>query len=794
MGVLPWLAVMCCGIWSAAYSAFASWWLAAPPVAALLVLLLRHRPVWCGVAAIPFFFLTGFVLCGLALHPPKADQHILQWADGEQVIVAAEVVHAARRSGGKAYLDLLCLSLLQEGRQSPVHGRLRLFLDSAATLPLPGDRLHFRARLRQPYPFGTPGEFHYPRHLAARGIYVSAHLKSLEEAAVFAVDSNSSPRRMAGSARARTLTLIQEALGEERGALLAALLIGDKGALSDQQREVLARGGVAHLFSISGMHLGLVAFYVYHLLYFIWRRVDFLLLHIPPRRYLPLFLLPFLWAYLLLTGEALPTQRAFFMTVGAALLWLLCYRTGPLNLLWSAAFVFLSMAPLLFFEVSFQMSFAGVLGIMLLVPHWAKRGPQRSAIVRWIWLLFLTTLAATLATLPLTLLHFHLLAPAALLTNLFAVPLVSLLVLPTGLIALLLGPFWAQGAQWLLVLSGLALQLTFDLVAWFVAQPLLGGWRFFAAPVEMLAVFVLALAVLLWQRLPAVACVTMVLVGGFLLAAPASSSSGLQVVALSVGQGDATLLSFEDGSHMLIDGGGLHSESFDVGERLVAPALGFLGVRHLDAVVLTHDHPDHRKGLHFVLRHFSVSEFWAPAELAKLDPELAQILLERQIPIRYFAPGWTVIARNAAQLAVFRPQGQTLSLNDQSLVVYAADGSGGVLLTGDLESAGVQELLLHQFPGPVCLLKLPHHGSGRSRTDLLVDQLRPDLTFASAGRNNVYGLPAQSLVGYLAQESIPLLRTDTQGSLRFSRLGTEVKIDTWQHGAWRQFDGAIIAK
>lgn len=793
MGILPWLVVMCCGILAAAYSDFATWWLAAPPVAALLVLFLRRRPTLCGLAAVAFFFLTGFVFCGLALLPPKADHHILQWADGESVIVAAEVLHAARRSGGKAYLDLQGLSVLREGRQSPVHGRLRLFLDTADNLPLPGDRLHFRSRLRQPYPFGTPGEFHYPRHLAARGIYVSAHLKSLDEAAVFAVDSNASPRRMAGSARTRALTLIQEVSNEERGALLAALLIGDKGALSDQQRDVLARGGVAHLFSISGMHLGLVAFYAYHLLYFIWRRVDFLLLYFPPRRYLPLFLLPFLWGYLLLTGEALPTQRAFFMTAGAALLWTWCYRTGPLNLLWSAAFVFLSMAPLLFFEVSFQMSFAGVLGIMLLVPPWAKRGPQQPAIARWIWLLFLTTLAATLATLPLTLLHFHLLTPAALLTNLFAVPLVSLLVLPSGLIALLLGPFWIKGAQSLLSLSGYVLQQTFDLVGWFVAQPLLGGWRFFATPREMLAVFVLALAVLLWPRLSRVPAV-LVLVGGFLLAVPASSTSGLHVVALSVGQGDATLLSFEDGSHILIDGGGLHSDTFDVGERLVAPALGFLGVRHLDAVVLTHDHPDHRKGLHFVLRHFSVSEFWAPAELTQLDPELVKILVERQIPIRHFAPGWTVIARHAAQLAVFCPQGQALSLNDQSLVVYAADGSGGVLLTGDLESAGVQELLLHQFPGPVCLLKLPHHGSGRSRTELLVRQLRPDLAFASAGRHNVHGLPAQSLVDYLAQESIPLLRTDTQGSLRFSRLGTEAKIEVWKNGAWRQIDGAIIAK
>ncbi|WP_429886269.1 DNA internalization-related competence protein ComEC/Rec2 [Geoalkalibacter halelectricus] len=784
-GVLPWLLAFCAGIATAPFGLHAPWMLIAVPAATGLVYYQRRHPVRHPLAAGLFFFCTGYLLYGLAL-TPEPGEDLRVWAQEGEVLVEAEVLNVGRRDLGKGYVDLLVLSVRKDGLIHETSGRLRLFHEGGEARIFPGDHLRFRARLRQAYNFGTPGEFDYPRYLAARGIWITAYLKSIDEAALLPRAKLDTPRRIAGYWRQQVLVLIDQATPCDTAALLGALLVGEKGAISSTQREVLARGGISHLFSISGLHLGLIGFYAYHLVFFFWRRSELLLLYLPPRRYLPLFLLPVLLAYFLFTGEALPTRRAFAMAAVGAVLWLYSRRTAPLNVLWAAALIFLLFEPLLLFEASFQLSFAGVAGIMLLLPHWSKKVPQQPFLLRWFFLLGLTTLAATLATLPLTLLHFHMLAPAALLTNLLAVPLIGLVAVPLGLAAILLTPWWETGAKTLLALDGLVVQATFDLVAWLVSQPLLAGWRLYPTPREMLGVFLFAAILLLWYRLRPHLRVAVGLCACLLIVLPTSRPAQFEVVALSVGQGDATLLRFVDGRNILVDGGGLRSDTFDVGERLVAPALGYFGVRHLDAVMLTHDHPDHRKGLHFILEQFSVGEFWAPAPLDELDAEFVGILSRRQVPVKFFDLGWTFMTEGAGrELAIFRGDGRDFSLNDQSLVLYAAHGGEAVLLTGDLESLGVAELLLHPFPGPVSLLKLPHHGSGRSNTETLVTVLRPQATFASSGRNNVFGHPAAALVGYLEEVDIPLARTDIEGSLRMRSDGSAWTIQRWERGAFR---------
>lgn len=793
MGVLPWLLALGGGIVAAPYGSFSVWLTALGLGCALPVFLLRRHPRLRTAAAALFFFLGGYLLCGLALEPLAGPRDLRSWCGAGEVLVEAEVLSLGRRDGGKGYLDLRVRSVQKDLQVWQAEGRLRLFVDGPVETVLPGDGLRFRASLRAPHNFGTPGEFDYPRYLAARGIQAGAYLNRLEDAAILPGEAGLGPRYLTGIWRQRVLSLIEDAVAADTAALLAALLVGDKGGLSDAQRQVLARGGISHLFSISGLHLGLIGFYAYQLVHFFWRRSTWLLLHLPPKRYLPLFLLPVLLVYLLLTGEALPTQRAFLMAAAGAALWVCSRRTAPLNLLWSAALIFLLFEPLLLFEASFQLSFAGVLGIMLLVPRWSKSCPRRPFILRRLCLLLLTTLAATLATLPLTLLHFHLLAPAALLTNLVAVPMIGLVAVPLGLAAVVLTLFWDAGARVLLQLDGLVVQGTFDAMARLVELPLLGGRLLYLTPRALLGVFVLCLLVLAghqWcRRRRSIAAIA----GCLLLLIPSASWQGLEVIALSVGQGDATLLSLAPGRHILVDGGGLRSETFDVGTRLLAPALGHLGVKRLAAVVLTHDHPDHRKGLHQVLSHFEVEEFWAPAPLAELDTDLVRLLDERAIRVRHFAPGWTVIEREHQSLAVFQAEGRGLSLNDRSLVIHAAQGQEGVLLTADLEERGVGELLLHPLPGAVSLLKLPHHGSARSRVEHLLAAAQPSATFVSAGRHNVYRLPARRVVDGLARENIPLYRTDTQGTLRMRTQGKGWAIEHWSKGRFRRPDGAFFA-
>jgi competence protein ComEC len=121
--------------------------------------------------------------------------------------------------------------------------------------------------------------------------------------------------------------------------------------------------------------------------------------------------------------------------------------------------------------------------------------------------------------------------------------------------------------------------------------------------------------------------------------------------------------------------------------------------------------------------------------------------------------------------------------NDTSLVVYYNYGEGNsLLLTGDLEKKGVEGLLAAGLPGPVSLLKLPHHGSRFSAIDQLIDRLLPQSCLASVGYQNRYHLPAKTVVGYLQEKNVPLYRTDFLGALqaRYSKQGWQIR--HWQQG------------
>ncbi|MDY6847544.1 MAG: DNA internalization-related competence protein ComEC/Rec2 [Geoalkalibacter sp.] len=793
MGVLPWFLSYAAGLCLMPYLPLETVHLGLIGILAVVAWAMRNRPWLFPASAGIFFFVSGLLFYSLSISPPVDPSHLVHHVDEEVASLHGRILDMARYPDGRGRIDLEILSLGPEGVRQGVHGRMQLFFGESHEDEreiLPGDLVWLRTRLRHPTLFGSPGEFNYPRYLCTRNIHVTGYLKSLHE---MAVAPQAVPWYSPDFFRRLRFKLTSRIFRQDdaRSALTAALLVGDKSRLLPEQRETLARGGISHLFSISGLHLGLVAGYGYHLLLLGWRRSERLLLYFPPRRYLPLALIPLLLFYVMVTGGALPTLRAFFMAFVGVLLWLSGWRTRPLNLVWAVAFIFLLAQPLLIFDVSFQLSFAAVTAIVACVGRWSSfcRGYPRC--LRWFCLLGVTTLVASLATLPLVLAHFHLLAPAGLLTNFIAVPVIALLALPLGLVAVAFLPLWPTASQWLLSIVHFLVGMVQNMVDWMINWPLLAGWRLFFSPWQ---IWCLALAVLMlmlplrsryaWTGRIAVIGLCM---GGFLWClSPSVDARVLTVTAVSVGQGDATLLSLGNRHHILVDGGGLYSDMFDVGERLVAPALGYVGVRRLDAVVLTHDHPDHRKGLAFILENFEVDQFWTTPSTDLSASMLGTVLDRRRIPVRHFEPGWTFIDCFAPYtLSIFQPPSHLKKENDRSLVIYAGLGEAGVMLTGDLERAGVEQLLLYPFPGAVCLLKMPHHGSAGSLPAKLIDYVQPGMVFVSAGRDNVYRLPAAEVLEVLREDGIPLLRTDTQGTLRWTTDGQTQRVEIWEGTQFR---------
>ncbi|MFO7983685.1 MAG: DNA internalization-related competence protein ComEC/Rec2 [Desulfuromonadales bacterium] len=740
-------------------------------------------------AWLAFFALAGMSLYHLRIEPPLNPSHIVHFAGPETHRLEGRVLDLSRRPDDTYIADLEISRIFKEDKALAVHGRLRLHLGAGEALFRSGHTVRFRTRLRPPRLFGTPGEFDYVRYLAARDIFVTGYIDSPASVVPIIPAEERVSSFQANWQRERIGELIDTKLDDSAAPLVRALVIGDKKVFDPATRDILSRAGLSHLFSVSGLHLGTAAGFLYLLLLFLYRRSERLLLWQPPKRVLPLFLLIPLWGYVLLTGAALPTQRAFiFFAVGAILLFT-SRSVRPWRILEAAALGLLAVEPLALFEPAFQLSFAGVAGIMGVLSRKNAKA-EKGGIRRFFVGVFLTTTVATLATLPLVLWHFHLLAPAGLVANLFAVPLVAFVALPLGLTGLMLSFAWPAAAQFLFLLCGGILRGCLDLAEALTRWPVMRGWELYAAPWEALGVALVVVACLLWfavrrRRGPAVALAAG---GALLLTGAISPSLGPAVTFFSVGQGDSSLLSLSDDRHLLVDGGGLYGDRFDVGERLLLPALAKLGVHELEAVILTHDHPDHRKGLLAVLRSLDVKEFLTEEEPEHLDRDLRRVIAEAGVPIRTLPPGWHEFSGSAEaveEVRLFVPLRSFPDENDQSIVIYHRYGSQGTLLTGDIEAAGVRHFVDQAPVLGVTHMKLPHHGSRYSQSELLLDTFRPEIVTVSAGYENPYHLPAKQMIEEVERRDIPVYRTDLDGTVMIDLEPDVSHVKHWKRGLFR---------
>jgi competence protein ComEC len=737
-----------------------------------------------------FFFMcflafSGFVFYHLSMGPPGSPAHVAHLT-GKKVILEGHVNSITPRPQG-SLLDLETTASVSSKRIISRRGRIHLFIREGTPAVFPGDKVRVSTFLRRPGLYGVPGEFNYPRHLARQHVYV-----------IGSVDSALRVVRIAGARRQSLRDLIEGFRHSIRSFIienspdmapyLRALTIGDRSGLSSEEKGLLGRSGVSHLFAISGMHMGIIFVFLYSAFGFCYKRSETLLLLAPPRRLLPLLIAPALLFYLFLAGGGLPTQRAFAVLVAASLLLFWHYHVAPMHIAFGIAFLLILMDPLAFFSASYQLSFAAVFAILFFTPRWQRFVPRRPRVFRYIVVLFFVTSAATAATLPLVIFHFHVLPWSGLLLNLICVPLVSFAALPCALAGAAFSTFFPILGQAFFAMSATVLKLTLDIIR-FLTPAADSAWSgIYLSPFETSSILLFFLAFFLWKKGP----LRGLLLGGIILAAcgfllfyPRIGGKPLTLTAVNVGHGDALVLQKEDAVY-LIDGGGSYNDNFDVGARLFAPALGHMGIREIEAVVLTHAHPDHFKGLGYILTHFQVKGFWSAIPREKLPPMIRAPLTSKGIPVTCFPEGWTAIQQGSTgAFYLFVPNQETPVVNDRSLALFLKDEKNSLLLTGDLEVNGVQQLLQNPVHPRATLLKLPHHGSIHSQPARLIDFFKPEILFATTNRL-IPGTAYYPAAGHPPRiHTCVFPGTGKQASLRFVAGKDGWRVEYWQRGLFR---------
>jgi competence protein ComEC len=657
-----------------------------------------------------------------------------------------------------------------------------------------GRRLRMPVQLHRASRYLDPGVPDYERALARRGTTLVGTVKSGALVEVIAAGGWIDERLAAVRGHARRA--ISAAVGRwssRSAAIVAAIVIGDRAGLDEEVQRRLQEAGTYHVIAISGGNIAILA----GLLIGLFRLAGVL------GRNAMIAAIALLCGYAELVGGGASVDRATLMAVVYFAARAIDHRSPALNTLALASACLVAADPLSIADPAFILTCGATLAILIAVP--VVQGRMWPRLARSAGTMFAASLATEALLFPIGAFVFSRVTFAGLALNFLAIPLMGvaqlagMAVVPAALVSVHL----AIACGWVAHAGADGLVRSADLVRFVPAL------TYRVAPPDALicVIYYAALGACwaLWRRrvhttgsadsararawrrgtLAVAACAAL-----WILAEPwallaARGDGRLHVTFIDVGQGDAAFVRFPRGSTLLVDTGGLSTLStFDIGDRVVAPALRDAGVHRLDYLALTHGDPDHIGGAASVINEFRPREIWEGIPVPRVEPLTALRLQAEALHLR-----WANVRRgdhvaiDGVEVRALHPDvpdwERQKVRNDDSIVLDIRWRDVSVLLTGDVGRAVERTLVADLEPARLRVIKVPHHGSLTSSSEDFVRAARPDIAVFSAGRLNHFGHPAPAVLERYRAAGAQIYRTDRDGAVTVDTDGYSLKVSTF---------------
>jgi len=682
-------------------------WLIALVVCAGLMAWLRYRRC--------LFFVIG-VTWAIVFAMVRLADRLPEHLAGSDVEISGVIADLPEQDNRRARFDFM----VDESAQ-PLPSKLRISWYYPGTDIKVGQHWTFTVRLKPPHGSLNPGGFDYERWLFTEGIGATAYVRPFPKPVLLGSDTPWTSIAVWRQAISDHLSN-----GSNGFALIKALTIGDGSSITQQQWDIFRKTGTIHLIVISGSHIGLVAGLVYFLTLRAWAWTGYLALS--PQKVAAIAALSAGIFYAGLAGFSVPTQRAVVMLAMLMLAIMRQRNIQPFNTLAVAMLAVPAFDPLAVLSAGFWLSFLAVAVIVYAVAgRLGKSGHiAEAARINWVTSLGLS---------PLLLFFFQQVSLCAPLANFIAVPVISLLVVPVALFAVLLMFVWQAAADQLLflldsVLQGLCwlLERMARLPFATLNHPQPSYWALgFAVP---------GILILLAPKGMPARWSGLVMLLPLIFTEPEKPETGdINLTLLDVGQGLSVVV--QTAGHWLVyDAGAKFSAESDIGQSVIVPFLRLHGVDKLDKLIISHGDNDHIGGAASLLREIPADSVLTsvPEQLRDYAPvkcRAGQSWYWDRVRFTLLSPG------TASQA----------SDNDNSCVLKIDAEHGSVLLTGDIEAAAELRLLKtyrQQLKSDVLIA--PHHGSNTSSTPAFLQTVQPGTVLISAGYRNQFRHPHQDVL------------------------------------------------
>ena len=734
---------------------------------------------------IAFSFVLGLLLS--TFHASKLiDNRISADEEGKELLIIGTVkgIPTVRDDGIRFLFDIKKASYVKQTTKAiDLKGVVRLGWYQQLQSVKSGDIWQLKVKLKQPSGFMNPGGFDFEKWLFTQRIIATGYVRKSKKIINDAdSEKNNSDKRVTSvkteintnnenykisesslSTMWRSIDRIRQNIHERvqarvddkpSAAVLSALLVAVRDKLSDQQWQSLQATGTSHLVAISGLHVAVVAGFGFFPIMLLWRFFPRLNERIPVRIAGAIVGTLFAMFYAMLAGFTLPTQRALLMVVIG--LWgLVSRRNFASSFVFSMALILVLLYdPLAAMTISFWLSFIAV----FLILFFMKRQIEQQR-----WLAIKLQIFISLAMLPLTALFFGTASLTSPVANLFAIPWVSLIIVPISLMALMIMPFSDFLSDTLLELAAFAIDIFFRFLAILGESPLSQIHLADIPASLLLSAFIGILFLVLPKGFPVKYLGFLLLIPAFIYQPKSMESGDFKYTVLDVGQGYASVLQTKN-YLMVYDTGTRISDSFDVGKLVVAPFLRSQGISKINTLLISHEDIDHRGGAQYLLDNFKVDEIISDQNRSNRSKRCETGLK------------W---AWDEVNFEVLSPvKGFIGNDNNRSCVLKVWSDKHSLLLTGDIQKKTERELLLFKSDRLKSdVLGVPHHGSKSSSTQAFLEKVSPKIGLVSAGYRSRFGHPHLTVVDRYQDLGIELFDTIQYGAISLHFSSSDSKIN-----------------